>query len=92
MFAETRLQPHPEEVDGHAAIVVWGISKGEPPVKFYFDPQSGLLVRMLHYTDTALGLNPTQVDYADYRDAGRSEDSVSLDYCASQRGVYHSTG
>ena len=25
---------------------------------------------MLHYTDTALGLNPTQVDYADYRDAG----------------------
>ncbi|MFZ1136905.1 MAG: c-type cytochrome [Candidatus Korobacteraceae bacterium] len=70
MFAETRLQPHPEEVDGHAATVVWGISKGEPPVKFYFDPQSGLLVRMLHYTDTALGLNPTQVDYADYRDAG----------------------
>jgi photosynthetic reaction center cytochrome c subunit len=70
MFAETKLQPHPEEVDGHAATVAWAISKGEPPVKFYFDPQSGLLVRMLHYTDTALGLNPTQVDYADYRDAG----------------------
>jgi photosynthetic reaction center cytochrome c subunit len=70
MFGETRLQPHPEEVDGHATTVVWGISKGEPPVKFYFDPQSGLLVRMLHYTDTALGLNPIQVDYADYRDTG----------------------
>jgi photosynthetic reaction center cytochrome c subunit len=70
MFGETKLQPHPEEVDGHAATVVWAIAKGQPPVKFYFDPQSGLLVRMLHYTDTALGLNPTQIDYADYRDAG----------------------
>jgi hypothetical protein len=39
-------------------------------VKLYFDPQSGLLLRMVHYTDTALGLNPVQVDYADYRDAG----------------------
>jgi len=49
--------------------VVWGITKGQPPVKLYFDPETGMLVRMLHYTDTALGLNPTQVDYLDYRDA-----------------------
>jgi photosynthetic reaction center cytochrome c subunit len=70
LFGETKLQPHPQEVDGHAASVVLGIAKGEPPVKFYFDPQTGLLLRMLHYTDSALGLNPTQVDYADYRDAG----------------------
>jgi len=70
MFAELKLQPHPEDVDGHATTVVWGLNKGLPPVKFYFDSQSGLLLRMLHYADTALGLNPTQVDYADYRDAG----------------------
>lgn len=70
MFAELKLQPHPEDVNGHATTVVWGLNKGLPPVKFYFDPQSGLLLRMLHYADTALGLNPTQVDYADYRDAG----------------------
>jgi hypothetical protein len=25
---------------------------------------------MVHYTDTALGLNPVQVDYADYREVG----------------------
>jgi hypothetical protein len=36
-------------------------------VKLYFDKSSGLLVRMVHYTDTALGLLPTQVDFADYR-------------------------
>jgi hypothetical protein len=25
---------------------------------------------MVHYTDTPLGLNPTQVDFADYREIG----------------------
>lgn len=70
MFDELKLQPHPETVDGHAATVVWGLTKGQPPVRLYFDPQSGLLLRMLHYIDTALGLNPIQVDYSDYRDVG----------------------
>jgi hypothetical protein len=70
MFDELKLQPHPETIDGRAATVVWGITKGQPQVRLYFDPQSGLLLRMLHYTDTALGLNPTQVDYSDYRDLG----------------------
>ena len=41
--------------------------KGQPPVKFYFDKSSGLLLRMVHYTETPLGLNPTQVDFTDYR-------------------------
>ena len=44
-----------------------GLSKGQPPVKFYFDQSSGLLLRMVHYTETPLGLNPTQVDFSDYR-------------------------
>ena len=70
IFDELKLQPHAETVDGHATTVVWGITKGKPPVRLYFDPQSGLLLRMLHYIDTALGLNPIQVDYADYRDVG----------------------
>ena len=70
MFDELKLQPHPETVGGHATTVVWGISEGKPPVQFYFDPQSGMLVRMTHYIDTTLGLNPIQVDYSDYRDAG----------------------
>jgi photosynthetic reaction center cytochrome c subunit len=70
IFDELKLQPNPETVDGHATTVVWGITKGQPPVRMYFDPQSGLLLRMLHYGDTALGLNPTQVDYSEYRDVG----------------------
>ncbi len=50
--------------------MVLGLAKGQPPVKLYFDKTSGLLVRMVHYADTPLGLNPTQVDFADYREAG----------------------
>jgi len=70
MLGELQLQPHPEQVGDRAATVVWATTKGQPPVKLYFDPQSGLLMRMVHYTDTALGLNPVQVEYADYRDVG----------------------
>jgi hypothetical protein len=70
LFSELKLQPQTEKVGDHAATVVWGIAPGEQPVRLYFDPQSGQLVRLLHYTNTALGLNPTQIDFADYRDAG----------------------
>jgi hypothetical protein len=37
-------------------------------VDFYFDPKSGLLLRVVRYSESPLGLNPTQIDYADYRD------------------------
>jgi hypothetical protein len=39
-------------------------------VRLYFDDDSGLLVRLVRYAETPLGRNPTQIDYADYRDAG----------------------
>ena len=35
---------------------------------FYFDKESGLLLRMVRYTNSAMGRVPTQIDYADYRD------------------------
>ena len=37
-------------------------------MKLFFDQESGLLVRLIHYADTAVGRIPTQVDYDDYRD------------------------
>jgi photosynthetic reaction center cytochrome c subunit len=39
-----------------------------PPVRLYFDPKTGLLVRMVRLANTAVGRNPTQIDYADYRE------------------------
>jgi hypothetical protein len=47
---------------------VVGKREGKPPLRLYFDQQTGLLVRMVRFGDTALGLLPTQIDYADYRD------------------------
>jgi photosynthetic reaction center cytochrome c subunit len=43
-------------------------ASGGRPVKLYFDMESGLLIRLVRYTDTPVGAIPTQIDYADYRD------------------------
>jgi photosynthetic reaction center cytochrome c subunit len=59
----------PEKIGDHEVAVVRALREGKPPVKLYFD-QQGLLVRMVRYGDTPLGLLPTQIDYADYRDSG----------------------
>jgi outer membrane lipoprotein-sorting protein len=36
-------------------------------MNFYFD-ESGLLVRLVRLTETAVGRVPTQIDYGDYRE------------------------
>jgi outer membrane lipoprotein-sorting protein len=58
----------PTYIDDNAVDVVEGISAAKTPVKLYFDKKTGLLTRMVRYTVTAIGTNPTQVDYSDYRD------------------------
>ena len=54
-------------IDDHPVRIVQGTS-GKSLVKLYFDKQSGLLVRQVRYANTIVGVNPTQVDYSDYRD------------------------
>ncbi len=68
-FADLRLMAA-QKIDGRDVNVLQGRREGKPPVNFYFDQESGLMVRMVRYIDTAVGLNPTQIDYADYRDSG----------------------
>jgi hypothetical protein len=68
MFSELKAQGT-EKVGDRDAFVVVGQRDGKPPVQLYFDQQSGLLVRLVRYGDTALGLLPTQIDYADYHDS-----------------------
>jgi photosynthetic reaction center cytochrome c subunit len=58
-----------EKIDGHDTYLVVGQSEGLPPLRLYFDQQSGLLLRLVRFAETPLGRNPTQIDYADYRDA-----------------------
>jgi len=55
-------------IDDNEVEIVQGTNADNTPVKFFFDKKSGLLLRQLRFTDTLIGLNPTQIDYADYRD------------------------
>lgn len=69
IFSDLRLMAS-QKIDGRDVTLLQGRREGKPPVNFYFDQQSGLLVRQVRYIDTPLGWNPTQIDYADYRDSG----------------------
>lgn len=51
-------------------VVLSGQRPGLPAVEMYFDVTSGLLLRTIHYSPSALGLNPTETDYSDYRETG----------------------
>jgi len=57
-----------ETIDNRPVEVVQGRTPRHTAVRLYFDKQSGLLVRLIRYTDSPVGLNPTQIDYADYRE------------------------
>jgi hypothetical protein len=48
--------------------MVQGRKPGGPPISLYFDDESGLLVRMVRYSESPVGRVPTQIDYEDYRD------------------------
>ena len=58
-----------EKIDGHDTYLVTGSAEGQPPLRLYLDKESRLLLRLIRYAETPLGRNPTQIDYADYRDA-----------------------
>lgn len=58
----------PETILGTDCETLSGTGAGRPSVRLYFDKNSGLLVRMVRYAETPVGRNPTQIDYADYRD------------------------
>jgi hypothetical protein len=67
MFSQVETQGT-EKIDDHDAYLVVGKRDGKPPLRLYFDEQSGLLLRLVRYGETPLGLLPTQIDYADYRE------------------------
>ncbi len=68
LYAKFSVDPG-EKIDGHDTYLVVGRNEGQPPLRLYMDKESGLLLRLIRYAETALGRNPTQIDYADYRDA-----------------------
>jgi hypothetical protein len=67
IFSQLRVE-RPEKVGDQETYLVLGVNPGQPPVRLYLSQQTGLLVRLVRYVETPLGRNPTQIDYADYRD------------------------
>ena len=57
-------------IDDRDVQVIQATATGGSRIKLFFDKQSGLLVRTVRYTETAVGVVPTQTDYSDYREAG----------------------
>jgi photosynthetic reaction center cytochrome c subunit len=56
-----------EKIGDHDVYEVVGQREDKPPLRLYFDKESGLLVRLVRFSETPLGRLPTQIDYADYR-------------------------
>jgi hypothetical protein len=57
-------------IDDKPVDVIQASGVDTTPVKFYFDKETGLLVRYTRYSDTPIGTIPSQVDFGDYRDVG----------------------
>ncbi len=57
----------PEKIGDKDMYVLTGRGPNAPLTRFYFDEQTGLLMRVIRYNDAGLGFMPVQVDYSDYR-------------------------
>jgi photosynthetic reaction center cytochrome c subunit len=56
-----------EKISEHDAILLFATNPSGPPLELYFDRQNGLLLRQLRFGSSPLGLNPTQIDYGNYK-------------------------
>jgi outer membrane lipoprotein-sorting protein len=65
----TDLRVGPPFIIGDKDVtILQGYSPAKSPVKLYFDAETGLLMRIVQYTSSRVGRQPTQFDYSDYRD------------------------
>lgn len=63
-----KLEAAPSEnLNGEDTHQFIGERDGQPTGRLYFSKESGLLLRVLRYSASPLGLNPTRIDYSDYR-------------------------
>jgi hypothetical protein len=56
-----------QQINDKDVRVVQGTGPSGLIATFYFDKESGLLVRMQRYVNSPVGRVPTQIDYSDYR-------------------------
>jgi photosynthetic reaction center cytochrome c subunit len=75
-YKEFQVHPGEEINQLPTYLVAAPATPGHPAIRMYFDQQTGLLLRLIRYAETALGKNPAQVDYADYKET----DGVKIPY------------
>ena len=66
-------------IDDVDVIVVQGSNPGQLPVNLYFEESTGLLVRYVRWTETAVGTIPTEISFSDYRDVSGVQMPFQLD-------------
>ena len=68
------------------AKLMWlsGTNEGQPPVKLYFDEQSGLLLRLVRYADSPLGRTSDSNRLWRLPRCRRRANSVPLDDCRAR--------
>jgi photosynthetic reaction center cytochrome c subunit len=57
-----------EQIGDQETLVLQATRPNLPPIEFYFDRSTGLLVRLVRYARSPLGLLPTRIDFSDYRE------------------------
>ncbi len=76
-----------QAVDGRDAYVVQGVTVADKKMeRFYFDTQTGLLLRIATRDTTLLGPLPDEMDFDDYRDV----QGVKLPFAVSHMRPDHS--
>jgi photosynthetic reaction center cytochrome c subunit len=80
--AATMHVTHKDSVNGSLAYCLAAPGAGETEL-FYFDAESGLLVRQATRTETMIGIIPEQTDYLDYR----TVDGVKVPFAMRSAGV-----
>lgn len=68
-FQQVSVGRRIEKVADRDTYVLIARNPEHTPVRFYFDKDSGLLLRETRFVETPLGRNPSYVDYSDYREA-----------------------
>jgi outer membrane lipoprotein-sorting protein len=81
-FAQLRFNGR-DKINDRDVLIIGGRTADNHRERLYFDAESGLLVRRLSYTDTPIGVIPTQVDFEDYRDV----DGVKLPFTTKVSSV-----
>jgi hypothetical protein len=57
-------------IEGRDYLILQGTGPRGLLATLYFDPETGLLRRLVRYGPSPVGRVPTQIDYTDYRDVG----------------------